>query len=89
MLICILLAMGVTTVYTGIYSQGYDHFPWQNTGDMLSSLPGFSRVHCFVGHCLSIYPFCLAIMFAFLRFTASDYSFDILDLRLLITPLVS
>jgi len=34
--------------------------------------------------------FLLAVVFSvLLRFTASDYSFGILDLRLLITPLVS
>jgi hypothetical protein len=64
----------------------------------LSSLPVFSGIYVarslashvmFVFHCLSICPFLLVIVLFVLRFTASDYPFGILDLRLLITPLVS
>ena len=39
-------------------------------------------------NCLS-FDLRLLIILWYLRFTASDYTFDILDLRLLITPLVS
>ena len=38
---------------------------------------------------MSLCSFFIAIVFSVLRFTASDYPFGILDLRLLITPLVS
>ena len=57
---------------------------------------------CFVDRCLSFCPFsfdhcvvCSSSIYEFwlplwyLRFTDSDYPFDILDLRILITPLVS
>ena len=53
--------------------------------DRCLSFCPFSLGHCVV--CSSIYGFWLSLWY--LRFTDSDYPFGILDLRILITPLVS
>ena len=56
-------------------------------------IPGFSGVRVsqsFVDPDLSICPLLFfVIVLSVLRFTASGYPFDILDLRLLVTPLIS
>ena len=56
-------------------------------------IPGFSGVRVsqsFVDPDLSICPRSfVVIVLSVLRFTASGYPFDILDLRLLVTPLIS
>ena len=48
-----------------------------------------SSLYCIVDRCLSISSFLWTFILIFLWFTASDYHFGILDLRLLITTLVS
>ena len=69
-----------------VYLSGHPSSPSVLLGLMLLDLQ-FSML-CFVNYCLS---FCLfsIVLSVLLRFTASGYSFGILDLRLLVTPLVS
>jgi hypothetical protein len=67
--------------------------PEFNTGFELSSCYSIFSIFCvvcFVDLCLSVCPFSFGLVLSvLLRFMDSDYPFGILDLRLLITPLVS